>query len=384
MMPGTLLADDRSILRIIQAVQLAPSVYNTQPWSFWVCADNRIELRPHMAWEHDGRPWLDRLLPYTDEAARELRISCGAALFNLRMAIRVAGHEVEASLLPDPRDEWLLASVEIMTGRIRLPRVEEQELYDAIQRRHTCRWPFTRHRVPDSVLAEMATAAAKEKGYLEVLNRSQVRKWLRAAAQAEDELTGDQQYVTELSQWTIGARPGLGVPSVSYGPPPASPKRPVRNFGPSSRPPEQFESHAQLLLLATDYNRPLDWLRAGQALQRALLTATHYGVAASFLTQPLEFAIKRQLADSRRTGRRRLPDSLRLPGRIQLANDRHNSRRWPNGSPFEKVPQMLIRVGYPDRDGPQTPREDAPQVIDLRSGARRPVLPSARPHQIGP
>ena len=382
-MPGTLLADDWSIFRIIRAVQLAPSVYNTQPWSFWICADNRIELRPHVAREHDGRRWLDRLLPYTDEAARELRISCGAALFNLRMAIRVAGHDVEASLLPDPRDEWLLASIEIMTGRIRLPTVQEQELYDAIQRRHTCRWPFTRHRVPDSVLAEMATAAAKERGSLEVLNRSQVRMWLRAAARAEDELTGDPRYLDERSRWT-DAGPDLGVPPAAYSPPPASPKWPVRYFGPSGRPPERFESHAQLLLLATDYNRPLDWLRAGQALQRALLTAAHYGVAASFLTQPLEFAVKRQLADNRRTGRRWLPDSLRLPGRIQLADNRHNSRRWPNGSPFDKAPQMLIRVGYPDRDGPQTPREDAPQVIDLRGGTPRLVLPPARPHLIGP
>ena len=44
----------------------------------------------------------------------------------------------------------------------------------------------------------------------------------------------------------------------------------------------------QLAVLATPSTAATDWLRAGQALQRFLLTATIRGIAASPLTQPLE------------------------------------------------------------------------------------------------
>lgn len=343
-------ADDRSILRIIHAVQQAPSVFNTQPWSFRIRSDDRIDLRAKV---QQGRP--GRWLTVTDPAARELAISCGAALFNLRMAMRVTGHDVAAWLLPDPDDPALLASVEVVTGRVRRPTAVEQELYDAIPRRHTYRWPFTGRRVADSILVELAAAAAKESGWLRMLYPFQVTSWLQAAGQAERELARDSLYVAELRHWTSGAGPGLGVPAAAYGPRPvpASVDPPIRDFSldpGDGRPVAHFESHPQLLSLATEEDRPLDWLRAGQALQRALLTAVRYGVAASFLTQPLE-----------------------------LADQRHQRRGWPSAWPFDETPQMLIRVGYPapdhSDDASATPREEAADVLDLRSDPPRPVPP---------
>ena len=373
-------ADDRHIFQIIRAAQRAPSVYNTQPWSFWIRADDRIELRPHMT-GMPGHPggWPDRQLQYADEAARELTISCGAALFNLRMAIRVTGHQVAVSLLPDPVDDpALLASVEIMTGRVTRPTAEEQDLYDAIQRRHTYRWPFTGRQVPHGIITELLTVATKEMCWLRELYPFQVDDWLYATARAEGKLRGSRLYMAELSQWTDRAGPGLGVLAESCGPRPAFPEPPVRDFStsPDRRPVERFESRPQLLSLATDYNRPLDWLRAGQALQRVLLTAAHHGVAASFLTQSLELADHQQFADDSRPWP---PDHLRLPGDVRPADDRQGAGRWPNpnGWWFEETPQMIIRVGFPDRAGPQAPREHDPQVIDLRNGCQRLVPPPA-------
>jgi hypothetical protein len=48
---------------------------------------------------------------------------------------------------------------------------------------------------------------------------------------------------------------------------------------------EDFDHRVEL---ATARDHPADWLRAGQALQRVLLTATSNGLAASFLYQPFE------------------------------------------------------------------------------------------------
>jgi nitroreductase len=348
-------ADDRSLFKIIRAAQRAPSVFNTQPWSFWVRADDRIELRANTSGADHRHP--DRWLEVTDPVSRELAISCGAALFNLRMAIRVTGHGLAAWLVPDPEDDpTLLASVEIVTGRVRSPTGEEQELYDAIPNRHTYRWPFTGHRVRASILTELERTAAKERAYLRVLYPFQATSWLHAAGDAERQFIHDERYLAELRRWTSGAEPGLGVPKAAYGPQPPlqSMNPPVRDFGfdwGDGRPVEKFESHPQLLSLATDYDRPLDWLRAGQALQRALLVATRYGVAASFLTQSLE-----------------------------LADHKHERRGWPGAWTFKETPQMLIRVGYPDRRLPVTPREEFPDVVDLRGSTPRRVRPPGPDH----
>lgn len=347
-------ADDRSLFRIIRAAQQAPSVLNTQPWSFWVRADDRIELRAKIGQpgdRHSGR-WLTQ----TDPDARELAISCGAAVFNLRMALSVSGHDVVTWLLPDPHgDPTLLASVEVTPGRVKRPTDVEQELYDAIPRRHTYRWPFSGPAVPANILTKLTSAAAMEHGWLGVLFPLQVTSWLQDAAEAERELTYDKLYVEELRRWTSMAGPGLGVPKSAYGPQPMPMNPPVRDFNldpDDGRPVELFESHPQLLALATDDDRPLDWLQAGQALQRALLTATHYGVAASFLTQSLE------LAD-------------------QWIDQKRGKRGWPSAWMFDKRPQMLIRVGYPDPavDEPITPRESSPDVVDFRSHPPRLVPP---------
>ena len=116
-------ADAHRIYHVIEPALRAPSVYNTQPWSFRITADDRIELRASPGGGDGDGPgagrW-DLLLhsPAPGPWAREYAISCGAALLNLRLAVRVLGHDPVVTLVPDPSgDPGLLASVEIVTGR---------------------------------------------------------------------------------------------------------------------------------------------------------------------------------------------------------------------------------------------------------------------------
>ena len=98
--------------RLIDAAKAAPSVLNTQPWLFEIVADDRINLRAER----------ERWLKYIDPKRRELFISCGAALFNLRLAVRVAGHDPVVWLMPDEKNQPdLLASVEIVSTRAHPP-----------------------------------------------------------------------------------------------------------------------------------------------------------------------------------------------------------------------------------------------------------------------
>src|SRR5690349_7317010 len=69
----------------------------------------------------------------------------------------------------------------------------------------------------------------------------------------------------------------------------------------------------QPAVLATARDDPADWLRAGQALQRVLLTGTVSGLAASFLYQPIELHDIRQS-----TGWWPWPEEMTLKATSQL------------------------------------------------------------------
>lgn len=301
--------DPFDIERLVRVADLAPSVLNTRPWRFERAAGDRVNLRPDWS----------RHLKVIDPLHRELFISCGAALFNVRLAIRVAGHDPVVWLLPDatPADAATpcehcgnrcgtgetLASVEIVTRRTHPATSMEQRMYEAIPERRTVREPFGR-KLPMNVLAELEQAARREGVTARMLFPPECRRLLRHATAIEEALRQDTGYLAELSMWTGGARGELGVPVEAFGPRAQDAQHsPVRDLGMTWQGPRdtaKFEKHPQLIVLQTMTNRPLDWLRLGQALQRLLLTATWYGADASFLTQPLEAADRARGQEPRR------------------------------------------------------------------------------------
>jgi len=64
----------------------------------------------------------------------------------------------------------------------------------------------------------------------------------------------------------------------------------------------RFEKTPTVVVLSTMHDERVDWVRAGQALQRVLLEVTGAGLAASFLNQPLEHEALRGLVRSPLTG----------------------------------------------------------------------------------
>src|SRR5215831_8556672 len=102
------LVDDGIVRRLLAAAAAAPSIHNTQPWRLRVAGHDVIEVH--------GDP--DRVLWVADPRGRALHLSCGAALFNLRLAIRAAGAKPLVWPLPDPaREPTLIASVRLGEGR---------------------------------------------------------------------------------------------------------------------------------------------------------------------------------------------------------------------------------------------------------------------------
>jgi hypothetical protein len=138
----------QTMVDLVAAATMAPSMHNTQPWRFRVdTASQTIGLYADPA----------RMLRFGDPDGRALHIACGAALLNLRLAATVAGREPVVRLLPDPGQPLLLATVRL-AGPCR-PQPDEVELHEAIPARRTNRSPFSSRRVPPGVLAKLADAA---------------------------------------------------------------------------------------------------------------------------------------------------------------------------------------------------------------------------------
>ncbi|MGW5718589.1 Acg family FMN-binding oxidoreductase [Amycolatopsis sp. NPDC003865] len=272
------LLDSDQVKSVIGAAVLAPSTHNTQPWRFR-CTSAGLELHADP----------DRALPVADADRRELLLSCGAALFNLRTAIQALGAHPATTLLPRRDDPTLLAVVRPFAARRADPRVGR--LADAIPRRHTNRTPFEAAAVPAAVLADLRHAAEIEQAWLPRLGTDQLERLRELVHKAHHVQLGNPAFLAEWQHWTART-PGSrdGVPEYAAGAMPSNNGGWIlRDFG--SRPRGRTDHSEPLVVVIGSFDDgPLDRIRSGQAMQRVLLTATAAGFDASFISQPVEVA----------------------------------------------------------------------------------------------
>jgi len=285
-------ADEIARYVVAEAVW-APSVLNTQPWRFTLDGQ-QISLYADT----------DRQLRVADPDGREMVISCGAALFTVRLALRSLGYVPESRVLPDPGDPALVAQV---TWPKQAAVTEfERRLFAQVRQRRTHRGAFDPEPLPSGLLAALRSEAARDGAALRLIADDGRRAALASAVQtAERSLELDGRHVRELAKWTPapGRSQSDGVPATSY---PAraehtDPYFPGRDFArghgwglaPLSTA-AAIRATGVVGLLTTTRDRPADWVNAGQALQRMLLVATAYGAAVALHSQPLEVAELRE------------------------------------------------------------------------------------------
>ena len=265
----------------------APSVHNTQPWRF-TAGEQKISLHADIG----------RRLVVADPDGREMMISCGAALFTVRLVLRSLGYIPETRVLPDPGQPALVAEV---SWRQRAAADEfERRLSGHVLARRTHRGAFDPEPLPPDTLAALRTGAAREGAALRIVADDGRRAALAAAVEtAERHLRLVGERVRELAQWAPppGSARADGVPATSY---PAraehtDPDFPGRDFAhghdwglPALSSATVHRAAGAAGLLTTAADRPADWVNAGQALQRIMLTASACGAAVALHSQPLE------------------------------------------------------------------------------------------------
>ena len=306
----------RSPTALVRDATRAPSSHNTQPWLFRV-GDDRIDLYADRT----------RALPVNDPFDRELVISCGAALTNLRVSASHSGWATTVQLRPTD-DADLLATVKLEVDHDQ----PDDPLWAAIDRRRTLRKAFAERAVPEALVVDLETAARHDGVWLQVVPRSQRAAIAELTAKGDEMQFGDPSWRRELAAWMHPRRAGdgLAVPPVAG----FMTRLVVSGVDLGER---TGASDAALitnaplvLVLGTDNDDETAWLAAGQALERLLLTAAASDVQAGFANQPCQVAELRPV--------------------LSTIVDRDH-------------PQVVLRLGYPAHSQKSSVRRDLSHVL---------------------
>ncbi len=334
---------------LLQWAVLAPSRHNAQPWRFEIEGD---EVRVHA----DER----RRLQAADPDGRQLLMSCGAAVVNLRLAARHFGRATSAEIVPGYRHDGLVARVRLEELAASTPDAEE--MFRAMPRRRTNRLPLDGREPPDGLVTALLREARREGVWLSPVEEPERRAVAELIAEGDRAQWSSARFRAELAAWT---RPNAsarrdGMPGYALGMSDAAARlRPllVRVSNPARAEAERDRRKAlvskALLVLSTPRDGKAEWVAAGEGLQRVLLRATAAGLHASYFTQPIED-----------------PDLRRRLAAI-------------TGGPG--APQLMLRLGYGLEVRP-TPRRPVSEMLVrvAQGGHRDEALALRRPPEVYP
>lgn len=263
---------------------LAPSVLNTQPWRFAV-ERNIVRLYANRS----------RQLQHLDPDGRELTISCGAALFNLRVAARHFRCGTESYPFPVADQPDLLAAL-VLHGEAN-PTDEDERLFRAIRHRRTNRHAYAEGSIPESLLAALEAAAEHEGARLVAFTGAEEKEAVARLVEEGVRLHGtDPRIVSEIDAWLRPKgdprRDGVSDEVKGAWDRLAQVRTPASRVAAGKH--RLVATSPAVLVLVTEADGPVDWLAAGQALGRVLLTAAARDLQASYVNQPVEVPTLRQ------------------------------------------------------------------------------------------
>ncbi len=310
-------------LFLLQFAALAPSTHNTQPWQFRL-SEHGIEVYADYS----------RRLPVADPGNRELLMSVGAAIMNLRVA--AAHYNLPCRVHYDHSggsDRPLAAIAFLGASGASESEAELARLFAAIPRRRTTRAPFLISRIPGAVGRRLEATAEGHRATLHLsVDGALNEKVADLVAAADRVLQSDAEYRRDVSRWirpdwtespdgiTGEALGAAGLASVL-----APWATRVLDLGRKRAAEDRNLCLAApgLVAIAAEDSPPY-LLDCGELLERALLTLTLEGVHTSYFNMPVQVS------------------ELRMKLRSLLG--------------LSALPQLLLRIGYSFAEGPRTPR----------------------------
>lgn len=339
-MPATTV-DTGLIRNAVQVACRAPSLYNSQPWS-WVLDEHGV-----LGLFEDK----SRVVHSSDQSGREALLSCGAVLDHFRVAMAAAGWTVHADLFPNPNNLLHLASIDF--SPMEFVTEGHRRRADAIMLRRTDRLPFAAPQGWPSVEAQLRRTITADAVHLDVVPDGLRGELAQASALTESLRLYDTSYHSELSWWTghydmagaMADQTKEGVSDSSLVSASESDRVDVgRSFpvcGNTDRRADYGQDRSKILVLSTCDTERASVLACGEMLSAVLLDATMAGLATCTLTHITELPASRDIVSS-------------LIGQTT-------------------TPQVLVRVGLApalEDPPPATPRRPIDEVFEVRSGGR--------------
>ncbi len=305
----------------------APSIHNSQPW-LWTMRDMTLHLTT------ERQRWLGA----TDPAARDLLLSCGAALHHAQIAFASLGWATRVHRLPSSRHPDRLAALEFWPKE---PTEHDIALSAAICTRRSDRRPYGARTVTEDDLQPVEAAARRQGVHVHHLNLAVARNSLdELVHEALDTQTADPVWRIEQRMWTGPyPAPGVGVPLSNTTHDQQLYERPFYAGALTDTITSTAES-GEILLLATDRDDPQSCLQTGEATSALLLEATASGLSTCSLSLVTEVETTRS-----ELRRRVLADATE--------------------------PQLLIRIGWRTQDSdplPATPRLRLEEIFQHATG----------------
>ncbi|MEO9137946.1 MAG: nitroreductase family protein [Jatrophihabitans sp.] len=319
----------------VEVAVRAPSIHNTQPWS-WRLDPDGLVLRADRT----------RQLAVADPDGHSLMLSCGAAMLLTETALHAQGWQLETTVLPDRDDPDLLARFRPM-GRGE-PDALAVTAVQAAKRRRSDRRPFAAHPVPPELAEELQAAGSDASARVHFPTQEDEQINLAVAVSRADRVERhDQAYLDEMNHWLhdpdvhamVDGIPTAAIPHVPHDAPRRS-NVPLRDFevGVTGKLliDRDVDEKPLIGVVLTDFDHPRDQLHAGACLMRFMIAAELRGMTTCLLSQAVDFPAFRA--------------------------------RFQEFMGWVGHPQIMVRVGYPSGPADQlvrTPRRGAAAVLTL-------------------
>lgn len=166
------LAMTNELRSVLTAATLAPSGENSQPWHFFVSSgnDGSFVIKVKISTERD-----QSLYGWGNRASY---VAIGAALENMKIAASGVGLRADVSILPDPKDELLVATVSLLAST----HIVKDSLADAIPLRVSNRRAYEETPLSQSEI-DALVAVGTTNGYGDI-RITHERNDIRALAEA--------------------------------------------------------------------------------------------------------------------------------------------------------------------------------------------------------
>ncbi len=314
-------------LKIIEHATKAPSGHNTQPWKFKIL-ENAIEVYPDFSQE----------LPVVDSDHRELYISLGCAVCNMRLAALQYGYAYTTQIIEEKKQTSIKINLE-------KTQTTKDTLFEQIEKRQTNRSMYTGKSIDDAVLTPLQKWNHQDGiGIYFFKNGDHDFQIIKENILKGNEIQmNDPKFREELISWirfnkqeVNTTQNGLsyevmGSPSL----PNFLAKMIIAFFLTAKKQnktdTQKIDSSSHFILLTTQSNTIKEWIYLGMSLQKLLLQCTQWEIATAFCNQPCEI------------------ESLSSELQKQLPIN-------------HEYPSIILRIGYA-KSVPFSPRKDLEKVL---------------------